>query len=191
MRADEENDEIWVYDGIGNAYVWSYLAKAWVQNTQLAPTPSGTYATAFWQQIKSMVIVDDTAQRARYFNPAYDNFVQCSWDYQPLYFEDPFATKQWVDTTWVFTNEFADKFIPYVQTIVRFNGQSYFGNVAPASNGADARVTYMVPRNSPAIAQAICPGILVFGSLSNTPMRFEGLSMRATIISAQQTRRNA
>jgi len=188
--ADEENDEIWVYDGT-HAYVWSFLAKAWVQNTQLAPSvPNGSYATTFWQQIKSVVIVEDAAARARYFNPAFDSFVQMSWDYQPLYFEDPFATKQWVDTTWVFTNEFAEKFIPYVQTIVRFNGQSYFGNVAPVSNGADARVTYMVPRNSPAIANAICPGILVFGSLSNTPPRFEGLSMRATIIGEQQTRRN-
>lgn len=190
VRADEENDEIWVWDGT-HAYVWSFLAKAWVQNTQLAPSvANGNYTTQFWPNVKSMVIVDDNAARARYFNAAFDSFVQMSWDYQPLYFEDPFATKQWVDTTWVFTNEFAEKFIPYVQTIVRFNGQSYFGNVAPVSNGADARVTYMVPRNSPAIGNAICPGILVFGSLSNTPPRFEGLSMRATIIGEQQTRRN-
>lgn len=184
--ADLDKDEIWVV--INNtARVWSYRTKTWVRNTELIPTTQyGTYG--YWAKKASLIMNDDTTGLVRFFDETFQCWAEAQVRYQPLYFGDAFATKQWIDETWVFDPENGDD----TNTIaVSFNGGAYTGDVQPLVNSTDARVTFMVPRDAPALAQSIAPGMR-WASSTDAPHQPKcwGLSMRATIIGDQQTRRS-
>lgn len=184
LRADEDKDEIWVI--IGNvARVWSYLTKTWVRNTQL--TSSGNSSYAYWRTIAAIVMANDTLSAARYINNAGNSSPVGFVTYQPIFGGDPFATKQFIDTTWVW-DPAVDGFTGMAPN---YNGGAYFPFfVQPALVSTDLRVTFQVPRNSPAIGQSLAIGMQFFGSGARVP-KLWGLRLRYVPIGEQQTRRQA
>lgn len=186
LRADEDKDEILVI--VGNALrVWNYLTKTWVRNTQL--TSSGTSSYAYWRVLSSVVMADDAASNARYINSGAAQHAEVTGfvTLQPVYGGDPFATKQWIDATYVFDGSTGG-----VSTVAEFNGAyTPFFTVVAAVN-VDRRVTYGVPRRTPAVAQGLEIGLAFYCSEDGATVapKMWGIRMRFTVISDQQTRRS-
>ena len=184
VRAYQDTDEVWVVVGSA-ARVWNYNSKAWVRSVQLST--SNTHAYEYWPVINSLVMVDDGAATSKYFDAAQTSFVSGFVSYQPFYLEDPFSPKQWIDVTWVFDPALG-ALMPGVA--VNYNTGSYGFIVQPKLNSTDSRVTFMVPRNAPALAPSIALGLAFdVGSGLSKPPKLWGLSARARVLGEQRVRR--
>lgn len=184
VRVDEEHDEVWVIQG-GSLYIWNFQNKAWTRSLQMAQETTATYA--FFRPVLAMIAFNDFTEEARWLDPAGTTWAVPHIQYQPTYLQDAFSTKQWRDVTYVFDPAPGDT-LPFVQA--SFNGSVRDIGGTPKLNSTDARITVMVPRNSPAVAQSLSPGFQTAPpSTGNIPVRFWGISLRANVIGEQQTKR--
>lgn len=182
VRADQDKDEVWVVVGSA-ARVWNYNSKAWVRSVQLST--SSTNAYEYWPVVNSLVMVDDGTVRARYFDAAQTSYANGFVSYQPLYLDDPASSKRWIDVTWVF-----DPAIALPGVAVNYNTGAYGFIVQPKLNSTDARVTFLVPRNAPAVAPSIALGLAFDLAVGvSKPPKLWGLSARARVVGEKRVRR--
>jgi hypothetical protein len=186
IRSDEDKDELWVTVGSA-AYVWNYQTKTWVRSFQMRPTSSCTYQ--YWKTLNAIVEVDDVGSIAQYISDSGSpGSVLGTVTYQPVFGGDPFQTKQFIDV--------AFSFDPAVQpgTVVEFNDGTYgsFFTNADVRGATDRRIVYGVPRDAPAIAQAISVGLIFYGSRGGDPStpRLWGMRLRFVPLGEQQTLRS-
>lgn len=194
LRADLDKDEVWISQiragqSFTEPYVYNYNTKAWVRSIQMSV--GGAYSLVYWPVVRSVVQNDDTLGLALYFNQNSSGYARLSCTWQPIYGSGPFEQKQWTDATCVLSL-YDGRYLFLPVTVFSFGFSSLLGGSGlPAINATDARLTVLVPRNTPARAESIEVNVQMVPHTSNVPQRLIGLSVRYTEISEQQIRRNA
>lgn len=188
VRADIENDEVWVIVGdnsapVTGAWVYNYQTKTWVDNGQLIGNALNNSA-CFWPFKLSMAAANGNLANVTYFDNSASNYAGTMfWDYQPLSSGEPFSARQWIDETIVFDIANAG-----MQLQGRFNGGANQPLVSLVARSTDARVTIGVSRTAPAISETIAPGIQP-SNFAPIAFRFYGVSLRSSPIGEQQVKR--
>lgn len=178
MTANETDDEVWlgiVTGGNMTYYVYHTLQNVWTtslgqQNLQTDVIP------CYARFLQGMGSID--TQSAYTQSPTL--FGVCTADYQPIATDNPFAMKQWIDMVVVASAADAGKSV-----VPRFNGAAYTARNL-VSQDRDARVSYGVPRNVPAVANSLSPGFSMAGSGS---LSFYGVSLRSVMLTDQRKQR--
>jgi hypothetical protein len=175
LSANETDDEIWmgIDPGTGflDYYIYNTLTKGWTK--QLSGSHKVIAYARFLQRMAAMDQLDALAHSTTLFGDA-------TADYQPITSGDPFSLKQWVDMTFVASAADATKSVT-----PRFNGSA-----GPArtltSQGQDARTTWGVGRNTPAVANSLAPGFTHTGTGALT---LYGVSLRSVLLTDQRKQR--
>lgn len=180
MWADETNDEIWLAVNATTSpvmYVYNTLTDAWTTHPgDSASTPlQGTYA----RFLQGVVTIDQNNAYA----PDASAFAALVTDLQPVSDGAPMVMKAWIDETWVFAAASAG-----ILVTPRWNGVDYAAaQRAAISQSQDARISWSIPRNAPANANTLAPGIRV--AQSSTPLSLYGVGLRAVPYSDQRKQR--
>jgi hypothetical protein len=189
MWADETNDEIWLAVNATTSpviYVYNTLSDAWTTHPgDSSSTPfQGTYA----RFLQDVVTIDQN--NAYSPNHVTASFAPMVLDYQPISDGDALTLRQWIDECWVFdtaTATFLSAGIP-VKPTPRWNGVDYASAAQAAkSQSQDSRVSWCVPRNAPAVANTLAPGLKVASTAY--PMSIYGLALRSVPLTSQRKQR--
>lgn len=177
--ANETDDEIWVgriSGGLQTYFIYNTVTKAWTThlggNSGAQTDLIHTYAR-FAQGMASIDTGDIWTQSASQFGPA-------TVDYQPISSRAPFSMKQWQDMVVVCAASDAGKTIT-----PRFNGTNFTSRDLISQN-RDARVGFGVPRNAPAVANTLSPGLTIASSLE---ARLYGVVLRSVELTDQRKNR--
>jgi hypothetical protein len=178
MSYDETNDEVWlgvVTAGAMTYYVYNVLTEAWT-TSQGGNGGTADVIQCYSRANQAMASIDTGAswlQSASQFNV-------CTVDYQPIATADPFMLKQWIDATLVASAADAGK-----NVTPRFNGVAYNARALTSQN-QDARTSWAIPRNVPAVANSLAPG---FSSNVTTALSIYGFSLRSNPLTNQRKQR--
>lgn len=189
MWADETNDEIWLAINATTSpviYVYNTLSDAWTTHPgDSGSTPlQGTYA----RFLQNIVTIDQN--NAYSPNQVTASFAPLVMDYQPVSDGDALTLRQWIDEVWVFdtaTATFLSGGVP-VSITPRWNGTDFAPQTQVAkSQRNDARASWSIPRNAPAVANTLAPGIKVASTVY--PMSIYGLALRSVPLTSQRKQR--
>lgn len=194
LTGDDKNNDIWIgaftaapaatgrMYYVYNAGTKAFTAQVSVPGSNIRDT-AAAYATAlgfmaFYDSAGSVIGIDQ-ASAGR----------DATVDYQPLHADDPLAAKQWIDMVAILNKESADN---DAAIWARFNGSDSTSGPAGVlvQKQNDARVTFGVPRNAPAIGHTLAPGLFLPG-VDGVILVVKGISPRFELLSEQQVFRQA
>lgn len=187
--ADETNDEIWLAVNATTSpviYVFNTLSDAWTTHPgDSGSTPlQGTYA----RFLQAIVTIDQN--NAYSPNQVTASFAPLTLDYQPVSDGDALTLRQWIDEVWVFdtaTATFLSGGVP-VSPTPRWNGIDYAAQAhAAKSQAQDSRLSFSIPRNAPAVANTLAPGLKVASTVY--PMSIYGIALRSVPLTSQRKQR--
>lgn len=169
LERNEQYREIYLWVN-GIAYVYNTLTKTYVTNAQLE------FGSAAWFRSANDIVSQSLTLGFAVTHSA--GFTGGEFWFQPVFGQDPFSVKQWINLTTIVGNTGS---APTLQ--VQFNGNAYLSNTLVFKNyPSDKRAITGVPRTSPAIGATLAPGYLVN---SLTDFRFYGFSLLSEPISEQ------
>jgi hypothetical protein len=179
IAADETNDEIWLTVTANSAagyYIYNTLTDAWTTSAGNGFPNVITYA----RFLQSVVTQNASEADSPSAGNNYEAFVV---DYQPISNGDPMTMKQWIDETWVLDPGSASTtfYIP------RWNGSDSTIVRAPVGQNQDTRLSFSIPRNSPACANTLAPGVKY--TPSSNPIGLFGVALRAVTMTNQRKAR--
>lgn len=194
LAADDTKERVWINinsgdhsatAGLSDCYIWHEQFGIFTKQTQyMSDAIDGALLQrlAFDKESGSMILGISSVTTGTFitwFDPAVNNFVQATGDFQPQFGPDPGSSKQWIDMCVMCDEADAGKLIA-----PRFNAFTY-GEAALVrySQQKDSRAVFGVSEEAPAVANLLAPGLTIAAQTTVTQLR--GIAMRYEIIDEQ------